>query len=113
MPPLDIAKVLTRKQERECARLDDFEFRVRIRAIRLLVEDLNARSRTAVPLDPLAFARQAANEAAEVTLAAIDTALGDRSPGLGTIWRRHGRAVARAYEQVIVERGDPSPYRMA
>lgn len=113
MPPLDIAKVLTRKQEHECARLDDFEFRVRIRAIRLLVDDLNERTGTARPLDAMTFARQAANEPAEATLAAIDAALGEASPGAGTIWRRHGRAVARAFEQVTVERGDPSPFRMA
>ncbi|WP_439573886.1 hypothetical protein [Phreatobacter sp.] len=113
MPPLDVAKVLTRKQEHECARLDDFEFRVRIRAIRLLVDDLNERTGIATPLDALAFARQAANERVDATLAAIDAALGAASPGPGTIFRRHGRAVARAYEQVIVERGDPSPFRMA
>jgi hypothetical protein len=113
MPPLDLAKVLTRKQEHECARLDDFEFRVRIRAIRLLVESLNGGAGGRFALDPIDWAREAATEAAEATLERLHQHLGAASPGLGEIYRRHQRAVARAYEQVVVERGDPSPFRMA
>lgn len=111
MPPLDVARVLTRKQEHECARLDDFEFRVRIRAVRLLTDHLNARH--GLSLDGVAWARSAATEPAEATLERLHASLGDASPGLGEIWRQHRRAGARAYEQVIVERGDPSPFRMA
>jgi hypothetical protein len=111
MPPFDVAKVLTRKQEHECARLDDFEFRVRIRAIRLLADHLNARH--GLDLDGIAWAREAANEPPESTLERLHESLAGRSPGIGEIYRQHRRAAARAYEQVIVERGDPSPFRMA
>lgn len=111
MPPFDVAKVLTRKQEHECARLDDFEFRVRIRAIRLLADHLNARH--GFDLDGVEWARSAAPEPAEATLERLHASLGAASPGIGEIYRQHRRATARAYEQVIVERGDPSPFRMA
>lgn len=113
MPPVDLARVLTRKQEHECARLDDFEFRVRIRAIRLLADSLNGRLSLADPLDSVAWAREAATEPADSTIERLHRHLAGLSPGLGELHRLHQRAAARAYEQVIIERGDPSPFRMA
>ena len=90
----DLRGALLKKAEVESARLDDFEFRLRARTMRLLAAKL-AR-------DPDALVAQIATDPDEAIL--------DRDPALRDDF---AQCRAEARRQLIAERGDPTPYKLA
>lgn len=91
----DLRGALLKKQEVETARLDDFEFRLRARTMRLLEVEL--------AIDPDTLVTQIAERDDAAILAGLGA-------GANEAYRRV-RAVAE--RQLIAERGDPSPHRLA
>lgn len=91
----DLRGALLKKQEVETARLDDFEFRLRARTMRLLAVEL--------AIDPDILVTQIAERDDAAILAGFGA-------GANEAYRRV-RAVAE--RQLIAERGDPSPHRLA
>jgi len=90
----DLRGALLKKAEVESARLDDFEFRLRARTFRLLAE------RHGIAPRPLV---------AEIATDPDEAILG-RHPALAQAYPEC-RALAR--HQLITERGDPTPYKLA
>ena len=98
----DLRQALLKKQEVESARLMDFEFRLRARAMRRLGADLEIEGGALagrIALQP--DADILADIAAELSLDASD---------LRARWEEATR-LARA--ELIAERGDPTPHRLA
>lgn len=91
----DLGDALNRKAEFESARLDDFNFRLRARTMRLLGEALERDP------DPLVAAIAVEDDSS------IVARLG---PGADVAFRA---AVAQARTELIAELGDPSPHRLA
>ncbi len=96
----DLGKAMRKKEEFESARLMDFEFRQRARAMRLLAARLG-RDET---------------ELAKLTVEASDDAILDRlvtaqyaRGELDCLWHE---CLAEARRALIEERGDPTPYRL-
>lgn len=98
----DLRTALVKKQEVETARLIDFEFRVRARAMRLLAEKL------ALPPSDL-IARVARHPDCQL-LAGIAA---ETTMTLSEIEWHHRRCADEARRQLIAERGDPAPHRLA
>lgn len=97
----DLGKAMQKKEEFESARLMDFEFRQRARAMRLLAEELQ--------LDGRELAGRTALAPDEAILADLVRQLGmDRTELAGM----HASCRAEARKQLIAERGDPTPYRL-
>lgn len=98
----DLSKAMHLKAEFETARLLDFEFRQRARAVSLLA--------TSCGLDPLSIVGEIAvhDDAGMIEL------ICDRA-GLSHAEVTHGyqSALAQARQQLVAERGDPAPHRMA
>ncbi len=100
----DLRGALLKKQEVESARLADFEFRLRVRTMRLLAQAVET-------------GMSAADLVSQVALHDDDAISADilrRCPALDADALRAVevcRAEARA--QLIVEIGDPSPHRLA
>ena len=97
----DLGRAMRKKGEFESARLMQFEFRQRARAARLLARKL--------ALDEATFARLTVTASDEEVLNVAATESG-RSPDEVTADFYRCAAIAR--EQLIVERGDPTPYRL-
>jgi hypothetical protein len=98
----DLRKALLKKGEFETARLIDFEFRERARAMRLLAGRLD--------LDPgvlVAMIVEGDDDAILLRLARLH-------PHLDVDQLRHNHASCRAEARraLIAERGDPTPYRL-
>ncbi len=91
----DLRGALLKKAEVESARLDDFEFRLRARTMRLLAPLLG------VETDQLVA--RIAVEPDEAILASL--------PETARAWYDEARTEAR--RQLIAERGDPTPYKLA
>lgn len=93
-----------KKDERESARLADFEFKLRARTFRLLASSL-------VPEDGpgpiIAMVAQMPDEAALDDLA---RRFPDRAADLSALY---ARCRAEARMQLLAELGDPSPHRLA
>lgn len=97
----DLRGALLKKEEFESARLVQFEFRQRARAMRLLAGRIGAEP------DALAL------EIAERPDAAILAALAERTGRpLAELTALHDGCWVEAGEQLIVEIGDPTPYRL-
>lgn len=99
----DLRAMLLRKGEFESARLDDFEFRQRVRAIRLFAA---RRGADAAPL------------IAQIALGDDARLLGSLLKGLSegeadALTRDWFAARADAYRELVEELGDPTPIRMA
>jgi hypothetical protein len=90
----DLGDALRRKGEHETARLDDFAFRLRARTMKLLAERLG---RDPAPL------------IAAIALAEDEAILASESLPVAA----YTQALADAQAQLIAERGDPSPHRLA
>ncbi len=106
----DLGNVMARKQEHECARLDDFEFRRKARAIRLLADRICAAG--ASDVDPAAEASRLALESFERVADRLRhrSAAGFSDPQ----WRREvARALDEARRSLILQVGDPAPHRLA
>ena len=98
----DLRGALLRKQETESARLMDFEFRLRARTMRLLEDELGREAGSLV--------RQVAlRDDAEIIAAVAD----EWAVPLDALQSRWVGCQSRAREQLITERGDPSPHRLA
>jgi hypothetical protein len=91
----DLRGALLKKAEVESARLDDFEFRLRARTMRLLAPLLG------IPVEEL-VARIAVEPDEAIVASLPETARG---------WYEEARTEAR--RQLIEERGDPTPYKLA
>jgi len=90
----DLRGALLKKAEVESARLDDFEFRLRARTFRLLAKRAG--------VSPELLVAEIATDPDDAILA--------RHPELADGYAEC-RALAR--RQLIEERGDPTPYRLA
>ncbi len=107
----DMHAVLVRKQEFECARLDDFLFRQRARAIRLVAEWARGKAADPDAIDPLALAASIVTESDEdlvVRIADLSGTLDRRR-----VERNHRRAREEAWRQLVAELGDPTPRSLA
>jgi hypothetical protein len=108
----DLGRIMQQKHERECARLDDFAFRLKARTIKLVATW--ARSRAVHPgaIDPVQFASAIAVQPVEEILADLRRSIGT---GIAeATWRNTiDRAAAEAHRSLVSEMGDPSPYRLA
>jgi hypothetical protein len=90
----DLRGALLKKAEVESARLNDFEFRLRARTMRLLAEKIG--------LDTATLTTRIAVESDQAILAA--------SPELAADF---DACRAEARRQLIEERGDPTPHKLA
>jgi len=100
----DLRGALLKKEERESARLAEFEFRLRARTFRLIAADLRPGE------DPAAIVALVARMDDPAALERLAEDFPDRRPSLHDLYARC-RAEARL--QLIGELGDPSPYRLA
>lgn len=92
---------MRKKEEFESARLMDFEYRLRARAMRLLAERLG--------LDGGRYARETALNSDDV----LTTAMAEiANRPLDQVRAEHARCIAEARNKLIGERGDPAPYRL-
>jgi len=91
----DLRGALLKKAEVESARLDDFEFRLRARTMRLLAPLLG--------IEVEALVGRIAVEPDEAILASL--------PETALAWYEEARTEAR--RQLIEERGDPTPHKLA
>lgn len=91
----DLRGALLKKAEVESARLDDFEFRLRARTMRLLAPLLGVEAD--------ALVARIAVEPDDAILASL--------PEPAAAWYEDARTEAR--RQLIEERGDPTPYKLA
>lgn len=94
----DLRGALLRKEEVESARLMDFEFRLRARTMRLLAARIGM-----LPADLVARIAHGDDEAILAELAASH-------PDIGT---HFAEAREGARRQLVAERGDPTPYKLA
>ncbi len=99
--PWDLPSSLLKKEERESARLADFEFKLRARTFRLLAGALDIAPNAVVPLI-------ASGDDATV-LDELAARFPENAPLLHDL---HGRLRAEARVQLIAEEGDPSPFRL-
>ena len=109
----DIHQALMKKQEHECARLDEFHFRHRARTIRLLAEWVRARMAQPERLDPQALAEEIAVAPDAALLDRLERHLAGSGVSRHQLERRHTRIGAEAYLQLVEEMGDPSPRQLA
>ncbi|GAA4756470.1 hypothetical protein GCM10023264_25140 [Sphingomonas daechungensis] len=98
----DLGKAMAKKGEFESARLAEFGFRQRARTFRMMAGELGAE-----PADLVAMVAQMDDEAILQELRIRFLAQADR------IEAAYGRCVAEARAQLIRERGDPTPHRLA
>lgn len=99
----DLRGAMLKKQEVETARLLDFEFRERVRTMRLLAPLVDEH------LAPAGLAAQVARGSDERILGDLRSEYPDRAEELD---RLYTSCKAQARRQLIAEVGDPSPYRI-
>jgi hypothetical protein len=114
----DVHAALVRKQEHESAKLDEFAFRQRARAIRLLVEwALEKAEGMSLPgigaLDPVALASEIATASDEELVGRIAVVLEPAGITRRRVERRHQRLKEEAWLQLAAEMGDPTPRSLA
>lgn len=97
----DFGKAMQKKEEFESARLMDFEFRQRARAIRLLLARLGVED-----------AVLARDLAAETDAALIDRVVLVSSRSRAEVEAGYRACLGEARRRLIAERGDPSPVRL-
>lgn len=107
----DLGRIMQQKQERECARLDDFDFRLRARTIRIVATWGGEQSHDSEVFDPSTWVRQIATQSFETVLSDLRAALCD--PVDGQVWNGIvGEAKREAQRSLICEFGDPTPIRL-
>jgi hypothetical protein len=101
----DLRAALLKKGEVESARLDDFAFRLRARAMRLLADRIGRG------LSGEDLCRAIATEPDDAILAA----LADRFPDLSRkdLAVMHAACEVEARTALLAELGDPTPHRLA
>lgn len=97
----DLRGALLKKEERESARLADFEFRHRARTFKLIAEHLETD-----PAPIVALTARMEDKAALRDVALRHPAAADRMDAI------YQECRAEARRQLVRERGDPSPYRL-
>ena len=97
----DLGKAMRKKEEFESARLMDFEFRLRARATKLLAR--------AFALDEATLVREIASQT-EVAL--LDMVARDLGRSRDEVASEYSRCLSEARKQLMIERGDPTPYRL-
>ena len=107
--PFDLERALRKKGEAESARLDAFHFGHRARMIRLLTHRLAERGER---LDEVGLVRGVALLDDDALLASIRAMLSS-SIDDGEWQQLCGDCRAVARRQLIEERGDPAPHRLA
>ena len=100
----DLRGALLKKEEKESARLADFEFRLRARTMRLLAERLGP------PAEPALLVAAIARQDDAGILEEIGR---DGRIDASVLPQAYERCRAEARRQLIAERGDPSPHRLA
>lgn len=100
----DLRGALLKKEEKESARLADFEFRLRARTMRLLAPLIDP------VLSPDVLAGEIATSGDEAILAGLEERFPDKADVIRSFYKT-SRATARV--QLIGEIGDPSPIRLA
>lgn len=98
----DLRSSLLKKEERESARLADFEFKLRARTFRLLALNLGTDAAEVVSLIALGDD--------EAVLRELAGCFPDKAATLSNLY---GRCRSEARAQLISEEGDPSAYRLA
>lgn len=98
----DLRGALLKKEEVESARLDDFEFRLRVRTMRLLARAIGE------DVDTLVNAVALYDD--DHILADLQNTSELPPARLGL---NYANCRAEARRQLIAERGDPSPHRLA
>lgn len=114
----DVHAALVRKQEHESARLDEFVFRQRARAIRLLAEWALEKAEGGPAaglggLDPVALASEIAAATDEALVGRVADALEGIDISRGRVERRYQRLKEEAWLQLSAEMGDPTPNSLA
>lgn len=97
----DLGRAMRKKEEFESARLIDFDFRRRVRAAKLLAASLG--------LDEALVAELVAT----LPEADVLTQMADRA-GIAEseVVNAYPAMLAKAHQQLVVERGDPTPSRL-
>ena len=109
---IDLHRVLSRKQERECAKLDEFAFRHRARAMALFGDWLRQQGHLSDSTDPRVLAAATVTESDGAILARLLDEL--RQQDRRREWRRAFRMMqAQASRELTAELGDPTPHRLA
>jgi hypothetical protein len=98
----DLGAAMRKKAEFESARLMDFDFRRRARAVRLLAAELELDE-----ADALALVAALPEEQIAEAMAARAGRTPDEVAAL------FGDCLAKAHAMLVVERGDPTPHRLA
>jgi hypothetical protein len=98
----DLGKAMRRKEEYESSRLEDFAFRRRVRATRMLAVELGR--------DEAEAARWITAWADPVMLTKLAEMTGESREALAV---RYDRCMALAHAELLAERGDPTPHRLA
>lgn len=110
---LDLHHVLVKKQEHECARLDEFGFRHRARTMRMMAEWAAATLGSADAFDTRGFAAEVAVASDEALLERIGARLAEAGVSKRQLDRRYHKLREEAYRQLVSELGDPSPHQLA
>ena len=97
----DLRRALLAKEEKDSARLMDFEFRQRARTFRLLA--------AALEIDPQTLVREIALYDDPAILDALANDLPMSREDLG---HNYTKCRAEAYAQLVGEIGDPTPHRL-
>lgn len=98
----DLRGAMLKKEEMETSRLLDFEFRLRARTMRLLASVCGQ--------DPSELVGQIVMHDDQTILARLAEETGQPVEFVNSRW---ARCKARARTQLIAERGDPEPHRLA
>lgn len=98
----DLGLAMRKKEEFESSRLMDFEFRLRARATRLLAKSLGLSETAAAGVVAIAPEEETAETFANLAATSVDV-----------IRSEYQRCLAEVRAQLIAERGDPTPHRLA
>jgi hypothetical protein len=97
----DLRRALLSKEEKESARLMDFEFRQRARSFRLMAEALGVDSAALVQAIAL-----------HDDPAILDGLANDLPKSREELGHLYAKCRAQAYQQLVAELGDPTPHRL-
>lgn len=107
----DLGRIMEQKQERECARLDEFDFRFRARSIKLVADWVRERSQDPASFDPLSPVRDIATRRFENIL--LDLRAAVSKPIDDVSWSEViSKAQQQARSSLLKEIGDPTPIRL-
>jgi hypothetical protein len=98
----DLGLAMRKKEELESARLIDFEFMVRARAARLLARSVGLSETAAAGLVATIPEEEMPERIAELAATPVDV-----------VRAEYQRCLAEARDQLVAQRGDPTPHRLA